>query len=129
MPNIFVYGLHMVVLSIFMQLLLLLLLFCLFASNLSSSGFALSLYIEVSQLVTWCFGLSKPQRIMRGLKTNFSLSPSFSFQKSLHHKSLFLKPQLISTISERKPRKTITHVLEPIYIPRALNTGTCISCL
>ena len=34
--------------------------------------------------------------------------------------------QILSTISERKTTKTITHVLEPIYIPRALNTGTCI---
>ena len=34
--------------------------------------------------------------------------------------------QIISTISERKTRKTVTQVLEPIYIPRALNTGTCI---
>ena len=34
--------------------------------------------------------------------------------------------QILSTISERKTRKTIKHVLEPIYIPRALNTGTCI---
>ena len=34
--------------------------------------------------------------------------------------------QIISTISERRTRKTIIHVLEPIYIPGALNTGTCI---
>ena len=33
--------------------------------------------------------------------------------------------QILSTISERKPRKT-KHVLGPIYIPRELNTGTCI---
>ena len=32
-----------------------------------------------------------------------------------------------SAVSEHKPRKT--HVLEPIYNPWALNTGTCISCL
>ena len=34
--------------------------------------------------------------------------------------------QILSTISELKTGKTITHILEPIYIPRALNTGTCI---
>ena len=34
--------------------------------------------------------------------------------------------QILFTISERKTRKTIAHALEPIYIPRALNTGTCI---
>ena len=34
--------------------------------------------------------------------------------------------QILFTISERKTRKTITHILEPIYILQALNTGTCI---
>ena len=34
--------------------------------------------------------------------------------------------EILSTISERKTRKTIALVFEPIYIPRALNTGTCI---
>ena len=40
-----------------------------------------------------------------GLNTNFTLAPSYSFHKSSYHKSCFF---------------------EPIYIPRALNTGTCI---
>ena len=73
--------------------------------------------------------MSQPQRFTSGLNTNFSQSPSSSFHKSLYHMSSFFSlstPQILSTISERKPRKTITHVLEPIYIPRALNTGTCI---
>ena len=35
--------------------------------------------------------------------------------------------QIVSTISEHRPRKAKTPVLEPIQIPRALNTGTCIS--
>ena len=34
--------------------------------------------------------------------------------------------QILSTISECKPRKTLTHVSEPIYIPWALNTEICI---
>ena len=34
--------------------------------------------------------------------------------------------QILSTISERKHTKIIKYVLKPIYIPRALNTGTCI---
>ena len=39
-----------------------------------------------------------------------------------------LKPQLkFHPVSERKTRKTVTHVLEPIHIPRAVNTGTCTS--
>ena len=45
---------------------------------------------------TW----SQPHRNISGLNTNFVLSPSYSF-----HKSYFF---------------------EPIYIPRALDTGTCI---
>ena len=31
--------------------------------------------------------------------------------------------QGVDTISEHKPGKAITHVMEPINIPRALNTG------
>ena len=33
--------------------------------------------------------------------------------------------QIMSTVLEHKLRKAITHVLEPIHILRALNTGTC----
>ena len=42
--------------------------------------------------------------------------------------SLFFSKHNYNSIhnSERNPRKTITHILEPIYIPRALSTGTCI---
>ena len=43
---------------------------------------------------SWCFEPSQPQRIISGLKTNFSLSPTYSYHRSLYHKSLFLKPQL-----------------------------------
>ena len=37
--------------------------------------------------------------------------------------------QIIATIPEHKITKAMIHVFEPIYIPRALNTGTCISRL
>ena len=43
---------------------------------------------------SWCFEPSRPQRITSGLKTNFNLSPRYSFHKSMYHKTLFLKPQL-----------------------------------
>ena len=36
-----------------------------------------------------CFKPSQPQRITSGLKTNFTLSPSYSFHKSSYHKSCF----------------------------------------
>ena len=42
-----------------------------------------------TQLVSWCFEPSQPQRITSGLNTNFKLSPSHSFHKSSHHKSFF----------------------------------------
>ena len=85
-------------------------------------------------LVSWCSEPSQPQRITSGLNTNFSLSPSYSFHKSLYNKSFFLlllslsqtTAQILSTISERKTRKTKMHVLEPVYIRLALNMGTCI---
>ena len=51
-------------------------------------------FTVVSWLVSWCSEPSQPQRITSGLKTNFNLSPSYSFLKSLSNKSLFLKPQL-----------------------------------
>ena len=45
-------------------------------------------------LVSWRFEPGEPQRMTSGLNSNFTLSPSYSFHKSLYHKSLFLKPQL-----------------------------------
>ena len=48
-------------------------------------------------LVSLLVGALSPvnhKRIISGLKTNFILSSSYSFHKSLSHKSLFLKPQL-----------------------------------
>ena len=99
--------------------------------------------------------VSQPQRMISEPKTNFSLSPSYSFYKSLYDKSLFLKPLLcqlfhketktthfifhrlhyflserqkliMSTISKRKLRKTITHIFGPIHIPRALKTASIV---
>ena len=57
------------------------------------------------RLVSQCFKPSQPQRITSGPNTNFTLSPSQSFHKSSYHKVM---------------------VFQPIYIPWALNTGTCI---
>ena len=66
--------------------------------------FFLSL-IQASQLVKWCFEPSQPQGITSGLNTNFRLSPSYSFHKSSYHNLCFF---------------------QPIYIPWALNMGTCL---
>ena len=48
----------------------------------------------------------------------------------IHSTSLFfsLEPQLrfYPQFRNAKPEKQLTHVFEPIHIPRALNTGTCI---
>ena len=55
-------------------------------------------------LVSWCFEPRPPHRITSRLNTNFILSPSYPFHKSPYHKSCFLS----------------------IYIPRALNQGTCL---
>ena len=38
-------------------------------------------YIKKTGLVSWCFKPSQPQRITSGLKTNFGLSPSYSWNK------------------------------------------------
>ena len=60
---------------------------------------------HMNELVSWCFEPDQLQKITSGLNTNFILSPSYSFHKSVHHKSCFF---------------------EPFYIPQALNTRTCI---
>ena len=58
-------------------------------------------------LVSWCFKPSQPQRITSGLNTNFTTTPRWILfhKSSSFHKSCFF---------------------EPVYMPRALNTGTCI---
>ena len=104
-----------------------------FSKRKSTEGerwFIVELDSGVCQLVCWCFETNQPQMIASGLKSNFSLSPTYSFHKSLYHKSFFLfflKPQLkfYPQFRNARPEKQ-THVLEPVYIPQALNTGTCI---
>ena len=66
-----------------------------------------------SWLVSRCFEPNQPQRIISGLKTNFSLSPRYSFHKSFHHGSPFLKPQLrlYPQLRKANPEKTITHFI------------------
>ena len=56
-----------------------------------------------TQLVSWCFKPSQPQRITSGLNTNFTLSPSYSFQKSSYHKSCFLSLFIFRGHSTREP--------------------------
>ena len=56
-------------------------------THLCKNGHACSRYsvlmLPVSQFVSGCFQPSQPQRITSGLKTNFSISPSYSFHS--HH--------------------------------------------
>ena len=84
-----------------------------------------------------CFKPSQPQRIISELKTNSSLSPSYSVQKSLNHGSLFLKPQLSVKYFTKKPTQHTpchrTHQFlseSQIYIhnfkmPIQINSNTC----
>ena len=102
-----------------------------------------------------CSEHSQTQRIIIELKTNASLSPSYSTYKSLHHKSTFLlnnnsllkyftkKPiqhntsQILQNIPiSLSESQNHTHIFEMptrkhsiTYISRELNTGTCITCL
>ena len=43
--------------------------------------------LNLERLVSWCFEPSQPQRITSGLNINFNQAPSYSFHKSLYHKS------------------------------------------
>ena len=77
--------------------------------------------------VSWCFEPGQPQRVTSGLNTNFSLPPSYSFPKLLYQKpfSFFQTPfKFYPEFRNAKPEKTITHILEAIYISRALNRVT-----
>ena len=85
---------------------------------------------RMQELVSWCLQPSQPWRITSGLntnfslqKTNFNLSPSYSFHKSLYHKSFFFflslslsqtTAQIQSTILECKTRKTV-HMLWSLF--------------
>ena len=73
-------------------------------------------------LVSWCFKPSQPQRITSGLNTNFTLSPSYSFQKSSYHKSCFLSLFIFHGHSTREPSSS----RETYFILRAY-TGTGVS--
>ena len=75
------------------------------ASNMLNKSLMFAL-VRSAELVSWCFEPSQPQRITSGLNTNFTLPPSYSFQKSFYHKSCF--------------------VLFLAYLYSVGNTGTCI---
>ena len=65
----------------------------------SRYGLAVSCVLEVilikwSELVSWCFEPSQQPRITSGLNTNFNLSPSYSFHKSIYHESFVLKRRI-----------------------------------
>ena len=83
-----------------------------------------------TKLVSWRSYPCQPQRITSGLKTNFNLSPCYSFHKSSYHKSLFLNPQLkfYPQFQNAKPDKqnACSGQLKPICIPWPLNMGTWI---
>ena len=77
---------------------------------------------NVSKLVSWCFAPRKTQTIILGLENELQSISPLRISQVILNKCLILKPQL-------KPRKKQYHVSEPIYMPRALNTGTCFNCL
>ena len=75
-----------------------------------------------SQLVSWCFEPSQPQRITSGLNTNFTLSPSYSFHKSSYHKLCFLSLFVFRGHSTREPAWSgVTYFILRAY------TGTSVS--
>ena len=69
-----------------------------------------------NQLVTWCFEPSQPQRITSGLKTTFSLSPSYSLNK-LSNVSHKICKQLFKNASHKHFLNTL-HILQNTPISR-----------
>ena len=89
-----------------------------------------------SEWVSWCFEPSQPQRITSGLKTNFSLSPSYSLNKLQNVPHTFFKqltqkhwkkpPQYNIHARATKPRQL--HLLEQnIHMQRTRQTSSCAS--
>ena len=78
-------------------------------------------------LVSWCFKSSRPRRIIPGLKVDLiylhllrSTSHITTCLSFSNHNSNSIQDFRTQT------QKNKTHVLELIYIPRTLSTGTCI---
>ena len=85
-------------------------------SQLFTQGF------KVSQLVSWCFEPSQPQRITSGLNTNFTLSLSYLFHKSSYHKSIFFSLFIFHRHSTQEPASSrVTYFILRAY------TGTGVS--
>ena len=88
----------------------------------------------VSEWVSWLVSCALSPVNHKGLYqgwTQTSVYPLVIHSTSHYTTSLFFPNKRsnslnTSTISEYKPTKTVTQFLEPIHIPWALNTGTCI---
>ena len=79
------------------------------------------------KLVSWCFKPSQLQRITSGLNTNFTLSESYSFHKSLHHKPYVFEPIYCSFDQPWCNPLWLTRLNVPTNLLFwVLNTGTCI---
>ena len=82
-----------------------------------------------SRLVSWCFEPSQLQRVTlhQGWQQT-SVYLHVIHPTSLYTTSLFFSNRNSNSIHNfgTQTQKNKTHVLKPIYIPRALNTGTCI---
>ena len=77
---------------------------------------------EKHKLVCWCFEPCQPQRIISGLNTNFTLSPSYSFHKSSYHKLCFFSLFIFCRHSTREPASSrVTYFILRVY------TGTSVS--
>ena len=57
----------------------------------------------ISQLVSWCFQASQPRRITKGLNTNITLPPRYSFHNSSYQNSWFLSLFTFRGNSTREP--------------------------
>ena len=67
-----------------------------------------------NDLLSWCFEPSQAQRIILGLKTNFSLSASYSAHKSTNHK--FSKIDKISPDTNLfKTKHTYTNIKQIFF--------------
>ena len=77
---------------------------------------SMATFIWVSWLFIWYFEPSQPQRIVSGLKTNFTLSPNYSAHKSSNLK--FSRLYKISPDTNYTQQNIHTHTSDTIFFKR-----------
>ena len=88
----------------------------------------ITVWFTASLVVSWCFEPSQPQRITSGLKTNFSVAPSYSIniivKRSAGNKEMFTRFSLTFDTHKKKSLRSEGYIHRTsILLPTAANPG------